>query len=338
MRTLLVFASVILFQPGPASAFERLEGYFIAEKACEAFQSKNKQTNPGNIATSIRVAYDMIGINKAGGDYFQIRIEDAPVTTARWVSSDCGIHVVSAGTATAEPLGNDQISDLPGREESTDNLLTLSWQPAFCEIRPGKTECQDLNAGNLPHTTRQLSIHGLWPQPKGNNYCGVSRQVRNLDKPNSWHLLPAPDLDTDTTDALAAAMPGFASHLHHHEWIKHGTCYFGEGKADEYYDDTLYLTELVNDSAVADLFVNNVGSEITGDAIRTAFDQSFGEGTGDRVLVKCTNDDGRTLVNEIWISLKGQITPESDLGDLMLAANATQMGCNGGLVDPAGLQ
>lgn len=338
MRHVVFAFAALALGFSPATAFEKLDGYFIAEQACEAYQSKNRQTNPGNILTTPQLAYEMLGINKAGGDFFQIRVGGAPVTQLRWVSTSCGLHVIEADTATTPPLTDDGVTPVAGAEESTDNLLTLSWQPAFCEIRPGKDECQDLNAGNLPHTTRQLSIHGLWPQPRGNDYCGVSAPVRNLDKPGSWHLLPAPDLDTETADALAAAMPGVASHLHHHEWIKHGTCYFGEGGADEYYDDTLLLTGLVNDSAVGDLFFSNVGQEVTGAQIRAAFDQAFGPGTGDRVLVKCTNDGNRTLINEIWISLRGQINPASSLGELMLAADASDMGCSGGLIDPTGLQ
>lgn len=339
MSRVLFFALISLSCSSPALAFVKLEGYFIAEKTCEAFHSKNRQTNPGDITTRPQMAYTMRGINKEGGDFFQVEVPGAPVTTSRWVSADCGVHAVRADTHTgADEDDDDEVVLEPNGTESTDNLLTLSWQPAFCETRPGKKECRDLNDGNLPHTTRQLSIHGLWPQPRGKDYCGVPASVRNLDTPGNWHRLPAPQIDTETADALQAAMPGFASFLHHHEWIKHGTCYFGKGGADEYYDDTLYLTGLVNDSAVGDLFINNVGREITGAEIRAAFDSSFGSGSGERVQIKCTPDAGRTLINEIWISLGGTITPTSDLGELMRAAAPTGAGCKRGIVDPAGLQ
>ncbi|MHA7777016.1 ribonuclease T2 family protein [Roseibium sp. M-1] len=343
MRFSIFLFALSLLMALPASAFEKLDGYFIAQEVCEAYHSKNKQTNPGDITTTPMMAYRMLGLNKAGGDFFQVEIDNAPVATSRWVSTSCGVHVIEAGTATSGGTttgGGTGGGDVIVQEgpESIDNLLTLSWQPAFCEIRPGKTECRDLNDGLLPHTTGQLSIHGLWPQPKGKDYCGVPASIKNLDNPDSWDRLPAPEIDTETADALSAAMPGFASFLHHHEWIKHGTCYLGEGGADEYYDDTLFLTGLVNGSAVGDLFFNNVGQEITGAQIRAAFDSAFGVGTGERVEIKCQSDGGRNLINEIWISLKGQINPDSDLGDLMLAAETTGMGCSRGLIDPTGLQ
>ncbi|WP_209017585.1 ribonuclease T2 family protein [Roseibium aggregatum] len=338
MRFLLICLALGLFNSVPASAFERLEGYFIATETCEAFQSKNKQTNPGNITTAPDTAYRMLGINKPGGDYFQVVIEDAPVTASRWVSTGCGLHVVEAGTRTTQPDVVEDVIIPQDGPESTDNLLTLSWQPAFCEIRSGKKECRDLNNGLLPHTTMQMSIHGLWPQPNGNYYCGVPKSVKNLDSPDNWHRLPAPEIDTETADELAALMPGFASFLHHHEWIKHGTCYRGAGGADEFYDDTLYLTGLVNASGVGELFFNNIGEEIAGAQIRAAFDKAFGEGSGDRVQIKCLQDGNRKLVNEIWLNLKGRITPETGLGELLLAADTTGMGCSGGIVDPAGTQ
>ncbi|WP_298962696.1 ribonuclease T [uncultured Roseibium sp.] len=339
MRLLTVLIAGSFMVTTPAAAFKKLDGYFIAFETCEAYHSKNRLTNPGDITTSPSVAYKMLGLNKEGGDYFQVQMDDAPVSNARWVSTDCGVHVVEADTRT-RGTGSDGSNDVIEQEgtESVDNLLTLSWQPAYCEIRPGKKECRDLNDGLLPHTTRQLSIHGLWPQPKDNIYCGVPATIIDLDKPDTWDRLPAPAIDTETADALRAAMPGYASFLHHHEWIKHGTCFLGEDGADEYYDDTLYLTELVNQSAVGDLFFNNVGAEITGAEIRAAFDASFGQGTGDRVLIKCTNDGSRTLINEIWLGMKGKITRESDLGELMLAADTVAMGCSRGTVDMTGLQ
>ena len=338
----LRFVSVLalgLLVPAVSHAFTKLDGFFIAEKACEAYQSKNKQTNPGDVLTSEHMAYEMLGINKPGGDYFQVRIDGAPVTNSRWVSTSCGVHVVRAGTQTAGGAHTPVDLVVDGeRAESTDNLLTLSWQPAFCEMRPGKTECRNLNDGLLPHTVRQLSIHGLWPQPRGNDYCGVPASIKRLDNPDTWDQLPAPDIDTETADALAALMPGFASFLHYHEWIKHGTCYFGEGGADEYYDDTLWLTEWINASEVGDIFFNNVGDNVSGEDIRAAFDTAFGDGAGERVEIKCSRDGGRTLINEIWISLEGEISPDADIGALILAARPKGIGCRGGVIDPAGLQ
>ncbi|MEO1472223.1 MAG: ribonuclease T, partial [Pseudomonadota bacterium] len=304
----------------------------------------------GQPETRIRHAYDIIGKNKDDHTHFQIRMPEVSGARDRWVAAGCGVHVTVATAAVdrAAPVRDDpptgeDLEDVTAGE-STTNLLAASWQPAFCESKPSKDECEALNAGNLPHAEGRFSIHGLWPQPRGNDYCGVPRRVKNLDKPSTWHLLPAPGTDAETTAALAVAMPGVASHLHHHEWIKHGTCYGGDGGADEYYDDTLALMAALEASPVGQLFAENVGNELDAGAIRAAFDAGFGAGAGDRVKIDCLRDrdSGRTLIVELKINLQGEIDVVDgavDMGPLILAADPVgDPGCSGGIVDPGGDQ
>lgn len=222
--------------------------------------------------------------------------------------------------------------------ESRDNLLALTWQPAFCEYRPGVSECVVLNAGDNAQAARQLSLHGLWPQPRGNDYCGVPEAVKALDRKGRWSSLPAPGIGPDIRKQLTAAMPGTASHLDRHEWIKHGTCYNAAGGAEEYYRDSLRLVSAVNASAVRDYLVANIGQKVTGGNIRAQFDKAFGPGTGSRVSVVCRSDGARSLIREIRISLRGTIEPDVHLAALMLAADPVPPGCIGGIVDPVGLQ
>ena len=334
VATLFIF----LLSVGSANAFQKLDGYFISFEVCEAYQSKNRLTNPGDIRTSPLHAYEIIAINKTGGDLFQIRIPDAPVTQNRWVHVGCGLHVIDAGTATSKtPTEPDDITP-PDGEESKENLLALSWQPAFCETKPGKKECIQLNEGLLPVTEKQLSIHGLWPQPRGRVYCGVPQTLQALDKAGRWSELPELPLDMKTRDALDVAMPGTASFLQRHEWIKHGTCYLGEGGADEYYDDTLQVTASINSSVVGTFLADHVGAEVSTEEIRARFDEAFGQGSGDRVQFQCAGDGDRVLLQEIKINLRGVIAPETPLRDLLLAADAVSIGCPKGVIDPAGLQ
>ena len=335
-RARLVILSALLL-PFQAAAFEKLDGWFVALESCEAMQSKNKGTNPGEVMTEARRAYAIIGINEAGGDHYQIRVPGAPVTEERWVRTDCGVHEATAGMpppdAPAPPLASSAL----GRE-SADNLLALNWQPAFCETAPGAAECRRLNAGKLPGAEAQLSIHGLWPEPNGRFYCGVADEVVRLDQSGRWSELPEPSVDAATRAALDTAMPGTASFLDRHEWIKHGTCHLGAGGADEYFDDALRLTAELNGSAVGRFLAENVGNEVSTEEIAGLFDQAFGEGAGDRVEFACIRDRGRTLIQELRIALRGVIGPGTSLGELMLAAQPVHRGCARGTIDPAGLQ
>lgn len=338
MRRFVAVAVATICLSGPAAAFERLKGFFIATRSCEAYQSKNKLTNPGDIATEPDRAYVMRGLNAPGGDYYQIVVPGAPVVTERWVSTDCGRHVVDAGTpVTPSPAGGVVIAPEPG-EESADNLLALSWQPAFCESKPSKTECKQLNGGLLPVTEQQFSLHGLWPQPQGKDYCGVPTSVRNIDTPARWQDLPAPDISAETRELLTVVMPGTASFLENHEWIKHGTCFKGAGGAEEYFRDTLYVTDAINSSVVAEFVAAHVGATIETQDIRAKFDEAFGAGAGERVQFHCAGDGARVLLGEITIGLKGIINEETPFADLILAADAVSLGCPRGVIDPAGLQ
>ena len=133
-------------------------------------------------------------------------------------------------------------------------------------------------------------------------------------------------------------MPGTASFLERHEWIKHGTCFLGAGGADEYYDDTLRVVEAVNASPVAALLAAHVGGELATSDLRAAFDAAFGAGAGERVQVHCAGDRGRTLIQEVSVNLAGAIGPETPVAALILAADPVSPGCPRGVVDPAGLQ
>jgi ribonuclease T2 len=336
MRVLVLSLLAAAVPLGPARAVEPLEGWFIAREACEAFQSKNKGTNPGEVMTEPDHAYAMIALNAPAGDFFQVRVPGAPVTEDRWVHVSCGLHVVAAGTEVA-PLPQGPVEPPPG-EESATNLLALSWQPAFCELRPGKTECEQLNAGELPVTETQLSLHGLWPQPEGRAYCGVPAGLVALDKASRWAELPDVALDAETRELLAVAMPGTASFLERHEWLKHGTCFLDPGGADGYFDDTLRLVDAINASPVAALLAAHVGGELATADLRAAFDAAFGMGAGERVQVHCTGDGGRVLLQEMTVNVAGMIATDAAVGELMRSAAPLSPGCPKWIVDPAGLQ
>ena len=98
-KAALVFALAMSGSMAPAVAQVQLEGWFIALGQCEAYQSKNALTNPGDVFVVDHVAYEMIGINKTGGDWYQVRVPDAPVTASRWVSISCGVHVCTTWTS-----------------------------------------------------------------------------------------------------------------------------------------------------------------------------------------------------------------------------------------------
>lgn len=318
---------------GAAQADVKMSGSFVADASCPATQAIKSGKNPGNLSTDAGKSYELLAGNKDTPTHYLILVPGAD-PERRWVKVSCG-HVSggSVSTMPAEPVGQGK----QAASSKPEYIFALSWQPAFCETKPSKTECRTQNAGDFDAT--HFTLHGLWPQPNGNFYCQATASDKANDNPGRWKDLPPVNLDAKTRTELDQVMPGTASNLERHEWIKHGTCY---GKSQqEYFSDALNLMRAVNTSPVRDLFAKNIGQKLTADQIRGAFDSAFGAGAGDRVRVSCVIDpsNGRRLIGELTLGLAGPIGPDSSLKDLLMASVPTnKAGCPTGTVDPIGFQ
>jgi ribonuclease T2 len=327
------FAMLALSLAGVARADVKLSGSFVADAACPATQAIKTGRNPGNISTDAGQSYQLLAGNKDNPTHYLILVPGAD-PQRRWVKVTCG-HVSgsSAAPAQAAPAGQGK----PAASGKPEYVLALSWQPAFCETKSSKPECRAQSVSSFEAT--HFTLHGLWPQPNGNVYCQATAAAKANDNPAHWKDLQPVKLDPATRAELDRVMPGTASQLDRHEWIKHGTCY---GKNQEqYFSDALALMRTLNGSPVRDLFVKNTGGKLTADQIRGAFNDAFGPGAGDRVRVSCVIDpsSGRRLIGELTLGLAGPINATSSLKDLLLASVPTnKAGCPTGTVDPIGFQ
>ncbi|ESZ23571.1 ribonuclease [Mesorhizobium sp. L2C084A000] len=335
MRIGVVFGLAMLAASlaGAARADVKMSGSFVADAACPATQAIKNGKNPGNVSTDAGQSYQLLAGNKDTPTHYLILVPGAD-PERRWVKVSCG-HVSgsSAATVPAAPDGQGK----PAASGKPEYVFALSWQPAFCETKSNKTECRAQSAGDFDAT--HFTLHGLWPQPNGNFYCQATASDKANDNPAHWKDLPPVNLDANTRTELDQVMPGTASHLDRHEWIKHGTCY-GKSQQD-YFSDALNLMRAVNSSPVRELFAKNIGGKLTADQIRGAFDTAFGAGAGDRVRVSCVIDpsSGRRLIGELTLGLAGPIGPNSSLKDLLLASVPTnKAGCPTGNVDAIGFQ
>ena len=218
-------------------------------------------------------------------------------------------------------------------------VLAISWQPAFCESAPGKPECRSQTARRLD--AQQFSLHGLWPQPGTKVWCASDAASIAANKNRRWRDIAMARLSQPLWQRLQLAMPGTRSNLHRHEWSKHGTCMAGVDP-ETYFGLSLALLDQVNASALGRLFDANSNRQISASQIRSAFEEDFGEGSGERLRISCLSDGKRRLVTEITIGLKGILAvgqlDKAAFSALVLAAPKTDPGCPGGLVDIAGDQ
>ena len=330
--------TVALLLSSAAFAQVKMQGQFAAGKDCPAHVSIKKKTNPDNASVTAGKTYELLGRNKDQASHYWINIPSAK-PPQRWVSLACGS--IDGTQIGASPKAGAAVDTLDGtvkpkqqakgpRDGVPFYVLALSWQPAFCEGMRGKVECKLQNAQSYEAT--HFALHGLWPQPRRNVFCGVPQAVAALDDQHQWEKLPVPLLTPATRAALGEVMPGTQSMLDSHEWIKHGTCYPG-GSAENYFADSIRLTKAVNASAAQKFMADNIGKVIETKNLRKTFDETFGAGAGDRVRVSC---DKAGRISEITIGLKGDIPSGAPIASLIAASEPTDAGCPSGLVDPAG--
>ena len=312
----------------------KLNGYFIAnDQDCPAYQSFRKKTNPGNVHLVEDRAYPVLSKNKFDATHYRLKIKDAS-PRERWVALDCGTLLTQCdqnNEGTNEPV-NENVSQPASPsfpdQGSKEYLLALSWQPAFCQSHQSKIECQSQTGGRYDAT--HLTLHGLWPQPKSNTYCNIPNSQKKLDQRSAWSQLPSLGLSDDLMSELIEIMPGVSSHLQRHEWTKHGSCY--SETADEYFEESMKLALDINNSSVRDLFANNIGKRVTSRDIKSRFDSIFGQGAGNKVMVKCSGN----MISELWINLKGEIEEGSNIAALLANAPNASASCQGGLIDAVG--
>jgi ribonuclease T2 len=345
MRTATCLSVLALFAVCPSASAQQvnLEGYFVALSDCAANKKKDAD-NPGNIHVEPMHAYRMLARNATPGTHYLINVPDAPVTTSRWVPMTCGDYATVAAGGAPMPGNGNPPSTTSLAPDSIEYVLAASWQPGFCATAAGedKDECRTQTASR-PDAT-QFSLHGLWPDDLDDTaifpcYCNRGAPVSCRGSQPAETSIP---ISAEVLADLSVLMPGTRSDLHLHEWTKHGTCYEDDrtgadaaADPDEYFSEAMALLTQLNASPVRQLFVDHLGRDVTRQQIESAFDEAFGAGAGERVVIRC--DRNRGMITELWIELKGAISTDADLGALILAAptaetSTDQESCAGGPV------
>ncbi len=321
-------------------ANQKIEGCLVAKTKCDALHSIQKRTNPGEIQLEPFGLYTVTAKNKLNTSHYQVRIpSNDPLQHAihRWVPVSCGIYIPNCRLTPLTPnsISDNSATNATAIEFTTTKnpqyLLALSWAPSFCETHQQKKECKTLTTNR--YDASHLSLHGLWPQPRNNAYCNVDSITKAIDRRKKWNQLAELKLSNATRKSLAIIMPGYASYLQRHEWIKHGTC--SGWTADQYYQRSIWLTESINQSSVGDLLASNIGKQISAKAIKAAFAQSFGKGAGTKVNVRC---DRKGRLAGLWINLSGKISlyaSQASMTDLLKNATKARNRCDSALIDPA---
>jgi len=280
------------------------------------------QKNRGQILTLIegeRVAQRWVNASCFGDEKSATKTESKKIELKKETSSSFASRLQTHSQQMKQESSSLHTSS------SKQNLLALSWQNAFCQTHQYKKECKRMNSKDFG--AFEFVLHGLWPQPRNNQYCKMSKKQVGMDKNKQWNRLDKLTLASDTRQELAQKMPGYSSNLHLHEWVKHGSCY--GTSANDYYADAMNLLDAVNSSKVQHYFKQNIGRVVTLKEVRKIFDKEFGSGAGKHVTMNCK----RGLVTELWLHLG---SGESDLKGLLSKGQTPKSRCHKGRVDAVG--
>jgi len=312
--------------------------YDEATKACPAYNNMKHTTNSNGVHLEAGKSYRILS-EKEGQRLVMVEGERV---AQRWVDADCFEKRTPASKqeadaskqATASSSNHGLSSIVSGikkkllgdQTNSQKNLLAISWQNAFCQTHQYKKECRRMDRNDF--AASHFVLHGLWPQPRNNQYCNVSKKEVGMDKNKQWYRLKDLELSPKTRERLSKLMPGYHSNLHKHEWVKHGSCY---GKdPDGYYRDAMDLLTQINHSPLQKFFEKNMGKTVRLKEIREIVDRSFGQGAGKHVTMNCQ----KGLITELWFHLGGG--ESNDLATLLKKGDTPKSRCFKGVIDEVG--
>ena len=309
-----------------------------ATKSCEAFNNLKHTKNYGNVVLKPDSSYQIL--RQLKGNYF-IKVPNAK-PMMRWVSVGCfnGTAETKVESKSTKPEVKEKksiFSRLFGKKSESKNevsktslkssgnldaILVLSWHNTFCETHSNKKECKQ-NGGDAKN---HLVLHGLWPQPRNKEYCGLSGKIKQLDRSKRWNAMPKLDLNSNVLSLMQKYMPGVQSNLQRHEYYKHGSCYSKD--ANGYFNNALTLTKEI-DGTIGDYLRENIGKKVKAINLKLLASKVYGKDIKNKIAIKCK---GRVL-SEIWISTKGK---GNNIKSLIKGAKPIRSNCQEAIVDAPG--
>jgi ribonuclease T2 len=86
------------------------------------------------------------------------------------ISAALAAVVVAAVTYSVTALDATPNPSTLVSDGAASSWLVLTWAPSFCTVEPENAACV---SGEVTPVGQTLVLHGLWPQPRDRQYCGV---------------------------------------------------------------------------------------------------------------------------------------------------------------------
>ena len=240
------------------------------------------------------------------------------------ISAALGAVVVAAVVFSVLVVDRPHESTKSQVADSSSSLLVVTWGPSLCKVDPANPGCR---SGHVSTLGPALILHGLWPQPPTQQFCGVPKGAQ----PPGLSALQLPE----AVQTNLQSMMSDAAVMAPHEWSAHGTC-SGLPPSD-YFSIVTSLTTQVT-AALDPVFKSAEGGHVALSAVRDRLDTEFGRDAGQRAGMTCREVDGEGMVAyEVHLSLPpvAELRAASgtlSLGDLLNKGPTVFAGCRRGLV------
>ncbi|WP_197373228.1 ribonuclease T2 family protein [Mycolicibacterium baixiangningiae] len=229
------------------------------------------------------------------------------------ISAALAAVVVAAVTYSVTILDRTPNPSALVSDDAAGSLLVLTWAPSFCTVERENAACE---SGEVSRVGQTLVLHGLWPQPRDRQYCGVPEELRDRES-----ALPPVQLSDDVRDRLRSTTVDTAT-LVHHEWYTHGTC--AAVSPDTYFGDAVTLTDEVRE-VLDPVLRDAAGGRLTLATVRERIDDTFGAGTGERVGLGCRTAAGAgAVIVDVRLSLTPAVALRDADGAVSLAESLRQ--------------
>jgi ribonuclease I len=185
----------------------------------------------------------------------------------------------------------------PARHGDFDHYtFALTWQPGICST----------DEGCLPNQpkTPLIGLHGLWASlPQDLAEEGVVDKQWWSEGCNFYqHSDAAPALDPAIERNVETVMPHFAHSLLIHEYDKHVQCF--AFNANQFFSTELAMRTAVVNSAFGTYLSQQVGHDVTHDAVVEHFDTAFATDKRTTLQLQCGHTaSGQTVLTQFWITI-----------------------------------
>jgi ribonuclease I len=196
-------------------------------------------------------------------------------------------------------------SDAHAQAAEDHYVLLMVWMPGLCALEPDRPECKDLTLRR--YDGQNLAFMALESASEGDvaqTFCYTMPSDFEMDHARDWCDMGRPDVQPSTAALLKKLMPIAQSCQDRGLWARYASCTMYS--PDDYYSRALRLAQAVATTRFNLKIAGAIGRVASQQALVSAFEDDFGQETGNAINFICRKSAGKShLVNvKITVTVK----------------------------------